>query len=213
VISEAELVEAVDAAFGVTGRGLVGWGDPHRRREPADEDYSRVTDPDKWRIVGARAEAWCSTMSDLGLAVIQRSAEVRWVEKPGTVISSAERLVPRAAGALPLVVAHSRVGDGVGVGLTLGVGDPAVLLSLSPYCGCDACDGGSQEVLDDLDDHIFGVVSGTFRRLTSGERQITSIGTSTNWSGMPEDLDSRAFLADPAPDGWDQLAGTSWLGG
>src|SRR4051794_31632987 len=60
----ADLVAAVDAAFAFTGRGLLRWADPHQARSPRDEKYSRVTNPAKWRIVGARADAWLVALAD-----------------------------------------------------------------------------------------------------------------------------------------------------
>jgi hypothetical protein len=92
----------------------------------------------------------------------------------------------------------------------LGVGDPAICVAWFPACGCDACDDGSQEVLDELDRHLLGVVSGTFRRLSSGDRVITVIeegGLSASGAFRRGEVD--AVLADPT--GWDEVAGASWL--
>ena len=118
--------------------------------------------------------------------------------------------MPLAAGALPLVVARSRIGEVDDAGVVLGVGDPAVCLARFPECGCDACDSGSQNELDNMDGHVFGVVRGTFRRLTKGRRTITVIGES-GWSASGgfgrREVD--AVLAHPT--GWDELRGESWL--
>jgi hypothetical protein len=79
-----------------------------------------------------------------------------------------------------------------------------------PYCGCDACDDGSQAEVDCLDDHIWSIVSGAFRRLTDGAREVTVLGDSS-WSasGTFNRHEIGAILADPT--GWEELAGTSWL--
>jgi hypothetical protein len=126
------------------------------------------------------------------------------------VISRTERIVPFAAGALPLAVARSRLGDVDDAGVTLGVGDPAVCVMWFPDCGCDACDSGSQDELDRLDDHIHSIVSGAFRRLSTRDHEITVISEDA-WSASGEfgrrEVD--AILTDPT--GWDQVAGTSWL--
>jgi hypothetical protein len=114
------------------------------------------------------------------------------------VISRTDRLVPVAEGALPLVIGLSRVGDGDGVGLTLGLGDPAVSSGVIPSCGCDACDTGSQEELDRVHDHVLGVVTGQFRRLTRGEEQVTIVRKKQRW----QDRDTT---------GWDELRGEAWL--
>ena len=72
VVAESELLAAVDVAFAVTGRGLTPWPDPHPDRSPLDEEYSRLLDPAKWRIIGARAEAWLVALVDSALAVVER---------------------------------------------------------------------------------------------------------------------------------------------
>ncbi len=188
---------------------MTSWADPHPDRSPLAAEYSRLTDASKWRIIGARADAWLVALVDAGLAKVEPSAEVRWGVPPGTVISRTERAVPRAAGAIPLVVARSRLGEVGDAGVTLGVGDPAVCVTWLPHCGCDACDSGSQDVLDELDAHVLGIVSGAFRRLSSGDREVTVIGNG-GWRGSNlSHRDVRQVLADAT--GWDEVAGTSWL--
>jgi hypothetical protein len=205
------LVAAVDRAFAVTGRGLSPWPDPHPGRMPLDEEYSRLLDPAKWRILGARARAWMSALVDAGVAVVEVGAPVSWRAAPGPEVSGADRVVPRAAGALTLVVARSRLGDLDDAGVTLGVGEPAACVGWFPDCGCDACDSGSQDALDELDRHIRGIVTGTFRRLTRGARTIKVLdadGWSASGGFARGEVD--AILADPA--GWHELSGASWLG-
>jgi hypothetical protein len=210
VATESELLAAAEAAFGVTGRGFRSWPDPHPGlRTPRDEEYSRVTDPGKWRIVGARAEAWLVALVDAGLAVLERDAEVRWqAAAPGPVISRTDRLVPHAAGALPLVVARSRIDDVADAGVTLGAGHPAVCVRFIPDCGCDACDSGSQDVLDELDRSVLDIVLGGFRHLSRGEVVITvrRDGWSATGTGS---RDVRRAIAEPG--GWDEVSGASWL--
>ncbi len=209
VVAEHELLAAVDAAFEATGRGMASWADPHPDRSPLAEEYSRLTDPSKWRIIGARADAWVVALVDARLAKVERSTEIRWRTLPGTVVSRTDRVVPRAAGALPLVVARSRLGAVGDAGVTLGVGDPAVCVTWLPQCGCDACDSGSQDVLDELDVNMLGIVSGAFRRLSSGDREITVIGD-RRWSASGlSHHDVNRVLADAT--GWDEVAGASWL--
>ena len=99
-------------------------------------------------------------------------------------------------------------------GVTLGVGYPAVPIAWIPDCGCDACDSGSQDVLDELDDAIVGVVSGVFRRLSSGDREITVMGTdrwraSSRGSGRFGRGEVAAILADPT--GWREVSGRPWM--
>jgi hypothetical protein len=92
---------------------------------------------------------------------------VRWAADRGRGHARIDRLVPRRVDRLPLVLAYSAF-EGVDVNaVTLGVGDPAVEVTGVPPCGCDACDSGSQEELDLLDEHMLGVVCGQFRHLTT----------------------------------------------
>ena len=180
-----------------------------------DEAYSRLTNPPKWRILGARTDAWLIALVDAGLAVVERNATVSWKTQPGPVMFHAERAVPMAAGALELIVAHSQIGDVDDAGVVLGVGDPAECVNWFPDCGCDACDSGSQNELDHLDAHLRGIVTGSFRRLTRGERVITVIGDG-GWSASGFSTTARrighqveAVLAEP--HGWNELSGRSWL--
>ena len=210
VATESELIGLVDRAFAKTGEGLALWPDPHEQRSPEDDEYSRVTDAAKWRIVGVRADAWLAVLEAAKLAVVERDASVRWVAEPGTRMSRLDRAVPRRPGALPLVVARSRVGDIDDAGVTFGVNDPAVCVARLPDCGCDACDSGSQNEVDLVDRIVLGVVSGTFRRLARGDRHITELdadGWSASGSFGRHEVD--AILANPR--GWKAISGASWL--
>ena len=178
-----------------------------------DEAYSRVTNAAKWRILAARTDAWLTALVDAGLATVETGARPRWTAHQLPLIDHAERVLPVAAGALELVVAHSRIGDVVDAGVVLGVGSPAECIARIPDCGCDACDSGSDNELDDLDVYVNGVVTGAFRRLSDGSRAITVIGDAVRTtSGFePRSNDEvEAALADPT--GWNELSGTSWLG-
>jgi len=201
---------AVDAAFAVTARELRPWPDPHPDRSPLDEEYSRLLDAGKWRIVGARAEAWVAALVDAGIARVERDTYVEWSTAPPTHLTRTSRLVPRAGGALPLVIASSRLGDLDDAGTTLGAGDPAVCVAFIPDCGCDACDSGSQDVIDELDVYVGSVVSGEFRRLSSGDREITVRGRH-GWSASGSFRRSEVADVIADPNGWEEVSGASWL--
>lgn len=210
-VSQAEeLTAAVETAFERTGRGLTSWPDPHPDRSPADDEYSRLTDPERWRIVRARAEAWIVALTGVGLATVERDVTVNWTEPPRTDITGSDRLVPLTPGALPVVLSRSRIGPVADAGITLGVGEPTVPVAWFPDCGCDACDSGSGNELDHLDAHLRGIVNGAFRRLDAGDRQITTIGDG-GWSSMGRFRrgEQEAVLADPA--GWRELSGRPWI--
>ncbi len=183
---------------------LAPWPDPHPDRSPSDEEYSRLSDPGRWRIIGARTDAWLVALVDAGLAMVERRVQ------PGPVVSRTDRIVPFATGALPLVVSRSQLGNVDDAGVVLGVGDPSVRVTWLPDCGCDACDSGSQDELDRLDDHLGSIVSGAFRWLSARDREITVLSEGT-WSasGASGRQEVGAILVDPT--GWDEVAGESWL--
>ena len=182
-----ELVAAVDAAFVETGRGLPGWPDPHPDRRPLDEEYSRVTNPQRWKILAARAEAWFKALTDAGLAEIELEAEVVWQEPPRIPAARTIRAVPRAFGAIPLVVAMTGFEEVEWPGVAIGAGDPAAVMEVIPDCACDACDTGSQDALDELDEYVLSVVFGAYRRLWRGRREITVFSEHRmSWSGFEE---------------------------
>jgi Family of unknown function (DUF6226) len=210
VTTGIELLAAVKAAFEITGHGLTQWPDPHPDRPPLDEEYSRLSNPGRWRILGARIDAWLLALVDAGVAAVELDTSIRWRVVPAMVILRTERIVAFAAGALPLVVAHSQLGDVNDAGVVLAVGDPAICVTWFPDCGCDACDSGSRDELDRLDAHVYSIVSGAFRWLCAGDREITVTGED-GWSasGQFGRREVDAILADPV--GWDEVTGRSWL--
>ena len=168
------LIDAVEVAFVGTAAGLERWDDPHPPpdRVVDEDEYSRVTNPAKWRIIGARADAWVDALVALGLATVERDADERWLESPTTAIIRTDVLSPTVVGGLPLVVGRSRIEDVMDAGVTLGAGLPAVQIAFVPDCGCDACDSGSQDEIDLIDSYFRPVVSGEFRLLRRGRQSI-----------------------------------------
>lgn len=151
---------------------------------PLDEEYSRVTNPQRWKILIARVEAWLEALAAAGLAETEE-AFVVWREPPRVTVSRTFRAVPQAPGALPLVVAWKRFEEIGWPAVVLGVGDPAEVVAVIPDCACDACDSGSQVVLDELDEYILGVVTGAYYRLWRGRRKITVYSDDhMSWSGF-----------------------------
>lgn len=212
-----ELHGAVDAAFARTSLGLRQWDDPHAGEMPADDEYSRCLDPAKWRIIGARAEAWTLALVDLGHATVERDATVGWRSSGLPTVTRTDVVHPVASGALSLAVGRSRIEGVDDAGVVLGaVRDGVVVdvVSFLPDCGCDACDWGSQPVLDMLDEHIGSVVAGRFRRLTRGESVITVFADGVGAQNLPDARRMRRsgeldrILANPT--GWRELTGSPW---
>lgn len=57
-----------------------------------------------------------------------------------------------------------------------------VSVLLTPHCGCDACDSGSGEVLEELDRWILSIVDGSFEIIVKDDRRSTrtSFGGDSN---------------------------------
>ncbi|MEJ6550513.1 DUF6226 family protein [Corynebacterium sp. USCH3] len=164
-----EILAAVDREYATDPLSAVTWDDPHPDLEVRyirDEEYSRVTDPGRFRIVGARVDAWERALVGLGLAhaepVVTPSG---WNQAPS---QEAAMLVPSAEGARPLVLAKPEL-DGVqGSVLVTGIGvagkrNEIEELGFAPTCGCDACDSGSDSFLEEVDNAVWRVVGGFIR--------------------------------------------------
>lgn len=191
---------AVAAAWADRPERDISWPDPHPDRDPRTEEYSRVTDPGRYAVVGARARSWVDALVALGLA------DASPVED-GTV-----RLVPRAPDALPLVVVVRAV-DGAPSGVVdLLVGDPPTPVDVQPDCGCDACDSGSADLLDAIDDAFVGVLGGGFVLIETARSRI--VATADGWSASgPTGEVERAVAAARRGErrtGRRTLVGGSW---
>ena len=205
-----DLLNAVDAAFAETSVGLDPWPNPRADgRPPAEDEYSRVTDPERWRIVSARAEAWERALVALGVASLDRDVEATWRHGNIVAVSRTDRVWPCREGAQALTVARTSIDDVSDFGVVLGFGDPPVVVERFPDCGCDACDSGSANELEHLDDHLLDIVGGTYRQAGSGARirYWGRYSSGESWSlgraiGEPYDLSGAA---------WFDLTG-SWTG-
>lgn len=178
------LLSEVEAAFAVTGAGTPGWPDPHGgTREPRPEEYSRCPDPGKYRILAARGAAWVDVLTRLGLAdeeAVDDEARA-WRDEPrdretGRLV----RLRPRRSGAIPLLFAFRAMLGVPDTVVDIGAGEPAVRLETVPDCGCDACDDGSEGILEVLDRQVLGVVSGDLVHVTTSAYTVMSVGD--GWS-------------------------------
>ena len=216
---EIEAVNAdVQATFARVATGLRGWDDPHPPpdRVVADEEYERLTDPAKWRIVNARADAWIEVLVSAGTAMLQREPSLAWTHGRSSPAFRVDLLVPTVGGGLELVISRSRIGDVADAGVVLGVrcdpGQPAAEIALVPDCGCDACDSGSQDALDQLDEQVEAVVTGRLRLLVRGRQEIRAIdGVIRGTRNIDRRRATERVLADPR--GWHVYEGRSWLAG
>ncbi|SDJ48356.1 DUF6226 family protein [Streptomyces indicus] len=141
------------------------------------------------------------------------AAEV-WLREPEVAVDSAVRLRPVRSDAVPLVFGFSAM-DGVpGTVLTLGAGEPAVELARLPDCGCDACDDGSEGILESLDEVVLAVLTGTFVALDAGRgRTVTALGDSWSahdWTGTGQSVDEAIAAARQGRSPHHVVQGAAW---
>ncbi|MEV6302115.1 DUF6226 family protein [Actinoplanes sp. NPDC051861] len=122
--------------------GMPSWPNPHAGRDATDDEYSRVTDPARYRIVHARARAWAAALAEL----------------PG-VRTDGDRVTSPRPGTLPLFLTEI---DNEPAILQISVVRPDIVLDRLPDCGCDACDWGSADLLEAIDARVRAVVEGPF---------------------------------------------------
>jgi uncharacterized protein (UPF0548 family) len=88
-------------------------------------------------------------------------------------------------------------------GLVVGVGDPPLVLASLPDCGCDACDSGSGDLLEQLDQVILSIVDGSCEVEVSphGRRARTSFGSESG-SGVDQPDMTARIAAGPWAEEW-----------
>lgn len=203
----------VEARFGETGRHTPGWPAPHPdRTEPAEEEYSRLLDPAKYRILDARVRAWLDVLVARGAATVVAADPVPEVRRAAMRPEEAVRVLPTATGAVPLLVGLRSI-DGVPRAvLDLAVGEPPASVLQIPHCGCDACDDGSAPLLEQLDDQLAEIVTGRFVRVAGADWSLQTTTDGASGSGpLPRDWDEipdRVRAGDPT---YDALHGRPWL--
>lgn len=164
----AELRTRVEERW--SGLGQPSWSCPRDPMEAAaDEEYSRVTDPGRYRVVQERARVWADLLGELPGVIVERlgPGEIpgETGDRPLTPLTYQEglRLRSERPGTLPLFLLQ-RVADlpegGTLAMLHVCVARPGVELTVQPDCGCDACDSGSADLLEAIDQEILVAVGG-----------------------------------------------------
>jgi Family of unknown function (DUF6226) len=185
------LRDAVVAAFATTGAATPRWPDPHPGAEgPLDEEYSR------YRILSARAEAWVQALGGLGLAVVEAGDPGGvWRDRPRVNLDRTIWLRPVREQAVPLLVGFRPMDEVSDAVVDLGAGGPAVLVLSSPDCRCDACDDGSDRLLEEFDKHVFAVVSGALIHVETEKGTVITTGSEWSASGRFSRAEAEALLA------------------
>ncbi len=149
---------------------LPAWPAPHPDgAPPREEEYSRVTDPQRYRIAGARARVWAEVLAEAGAVVVPDPVRGIPLDEAGRAdlavpVDRALRVAPPAGvdGASPWWLLETDVPQdddgGVLPVLRVAVGAPGQVHALLPDCGCDACDPGSDELLEAVDQAVVRAV-------------------------------------------------------
>ncbi|MCP3803500.1 DUF6226 family protein [Allokutzneria sp. A3M-2-11 16] len=147
MVTSTEVRARVTASF-----DLPSWPNPHADGAPArDEEYTRVTNPERYEIVHARARLWAEHLGEL----------------PGVSVEDGVRITSSRPGALSLFLLTDNVPvtdaeDATLAVLRVAVARPDLVITTLPDCGCDACDWGSADLLDAIDEAIVSVIGGPF---------------------------------------------------
>lgn len=148
--------------------GLPSWPDPRPAgASPRDEEYSRVSDPGRYRIAPARARVWADVLAAALGARVEEVAPL-----PAAPAGDARayvgglRVTSPVTGTLPLLLLDRSVpadGDDRGEpmpSVQIALSRPDLVVGGAPACGCDACDSGSDEVLECVDRSLAAAVAG-----------------------------------------------------
>jgi len=203
----------VNATFEVTGADTPGWADPHPDRDPVEEKYSRCLDPGRYQILHARLNAWSQVLTARELARVTEEPATNWLaEAPLSADHSTEiRFEPTRSGGLTLVF-RPTLANGSSTGFDVGVHSAELgtaLLTRSPDCGCDACDSGSADLLDELDGWVLTVAGGGVVPARAGESAVTR--RADGWTGVGRAKPSWLEESARAPQRVQRWIRTSWL--
>ncbi|GAA1723559.1 hypothetical protein GCM10009809_19280 [Isoptericola hypogeus] len=189
-----DLVARVDAAY---ARGdLPSWPPPRPEgAEVSEAEYSRVTDPAKYRVVHARARAWAQVLGALPGVRVEELGPVDGVRADGTRepgrFSRGTRVASSRPGTLPLLLLEADGGPtdhGPTVDLLqVAVASPEHALDEQPDCGCDACDFGSADLLGAVDQEVVRVVGGPLVALRGRDWSATWSPDAGGMTGEPRD--------------------------
>lgn len=139
------------------------WPPPRPIEEPPrDEEYSRATDPGRYRIVHERAHVWTTVLSALpGISATALEPGPLDTEGHLGTFDRGVQVSSSRPGTLPLLLLErdARGADTVPV-LHIAAAEPNLEITAQPDCGCDACDCGSEDLLRAIDEAIRPVIDG-----------------------------------------------------
>jgi hypothetical protein len=206
---------------------LPSWPDPHPgRTPPQEEEYSRVTRPERYGIVHARARVWVNALASLPGVVVE-SLTPAPLDDEGNLgrFDRGVRLTSQRAGTLPLLLlerdAPLAAGDVSLAVLHISVVRPEISVEMLPDCGCDACDSGADDLLHAIDEAISHLVGGATVVLRGKGWHAqwwpdgASSGGGRRWPGHQQVIEWCRKLATEKhvrlPRGTEALVGRTWL--
>jgi hypothetical protein len=208
-----DLLAAVGEAFESVGALTPGWPDPHPDRKPLDEEYSRVSDQGKYRILHARVAAWAKVLDDRSLATTTEISKRTWIGdvRSSDHVSGVQQILPARAGGATLLVATTLVdGSPFGIDIALAVDEETpVLLTSVPGCGCDACDSGSDDLLTTVDEWILSTARGGVLHARGPGGSATQ--RFDGWEASGGSFDAWLDESKPPPPGVVRWYGEPWL--
>ena len=128
-----------------------------------------MSDPGKYHLLAARADAWVEAITAAGLGEAEPvdPAAVSWVDEQH-LEPSRVTVVRGPAGTQRLVVGLFADETFVQVG----IGDPVEVLERQPVCGCDACDDGSAALVEAIDNAFVLALSGGVHAVRDGANVV-----------------------------------------
>jgi hypothetical protein len=207
--------------------GMPSWPNPHPgMTSPREEEYSRVTEPERYGIVHARARVWAHGLADVPGVEVETLAPAP-LDDEGRLgrFDRGVRLTSPRPGTLPLLLLERDVRlpalEASLAVLRVSVVQPEVALAMLPDCGCDACDWGSDDLLRAIDQAIGNVIGGPFVALRGKgwHAQWHPDGGSSGGTGRGPDhtqvmeLCRRLAGGEDVrlPDGTEAFVGRLWL--
>ncbi|WP_153011818.1 DUF6226 family protein [Serinicoccus chungangensis] len=127
---------------------------------PQSWEYSRVTDPARYDALLARRRVWAEVLcTAVGAQRADTPAPRAALREAAANREVLLRLPTDAAPPIWFLERFGRARDGLVAAVEIAVGEPRVSLGRLPMCGCDACDDGSDRLLEEVDELVLHAIS------------------------------------------------------
>lgn len=179
--------------------------------DPRDDEYSVVSQPERYDALLVRARVWAEVLVDVAGATASVEAPPPSASAGPPVDRAVLVRPPPAvsdAPALWLLESH-RQGDAPEAkvaSVSVAVGDDGIVLGAQPDCGCDACDAGSESLLDALDELVLSAIGPFVHLRGEGWYVFSNVAGRRSGAGGPgldRDLTAMQQLADALAAGED----------